>query len=463
MFPEGTSASMVLPDGSLQPLTTLDFRATEYTVGENGPEAMPGPLPAVSGYTYAVELSVGEIVPLGYYDRAKGTWVPAPNGRVIKIVGINSGLATISVDPSGSTASQFELDELGITPAEQAELAATYSPGTELWRAQVTHMTPWDCNFPYGPPTDAELPDTDTVEEDELLPDDPCTESGCIIEAEKQVLGERIEIAGTPYTLNYRSSRSNGYRPGRILNLRLSGNTVPPSLLGIEVRISIAGQYITRSFPPAANQTFTWEWDGLDGYGREIRGYRPVSIEIGYLYDLIYYAASDDFAASFARVGRANGIDNGVKIIGNPANRTMELIKQSRATLGNFIPRDDGLGLWTISQHHSYDQSDSTLHLGDGGEVKTDRLGEIITTVAGNGVIGLSGIGGPASESTLGEVKGVIVGPEGSIYISDDGDDTPGISKIDPNGIITRFAGNGSFVASGDGGPATERRGAGKR
>src|SRR4051794_752911 len=60
LFSQGTHAAMVLPDGSTHPLTMLHVRATEYTVGATGPEAMPGELPANSGYTYAVELSADE-------------------------------------------------------------------------------------------------------------------------------------------------------------------------------------------------------------------------------------------------------------------------------------------------------------------------------------------------------------------------------------------------------------------
>ena len=65
LFPPSTQASLVMPDGSTQPLTTLHVRATEYTVGSAGPRAMPGELPATSGYTYAVELSVDEALQAG--------------------------------------------------------------------------------------------------------------------------------------------------------------------------------------------------------------------------------------------------------------------------------------------------------------------------------------------------------------------------------------------------------------
>lgn len=65
LIPQGTTATLVLPDGSTQPLSTLHVRATEYTVGANGPESMPGQLPPTSAYTYAVELSADEAIAAG--------------------------------------------------------------------------------------------------------------------------------------------------------------------------------------------------------------------------------------------------------------------------------------------------------------------------------------------------------------------------------------------------------------
>jgi uncharacterized repeat protein (TIGR02059 family) len=60
IIPAGTSAQMQLQDGSTAPLTTATIRATEITVGENGPNAMPAELPGNVGYTYAVDFSVDE-------------------------------------------------------------------------------------------------------------------------------------------------------------------------------------------------------------------------------------------------------------------------------------------------------------------------------------------------------------------------------------------------------------------
>lgn len=33
-----------------------------------------------------------------------------------------------------------------------------YVPGATFWRTSVTHFTPWDCNWHYGPPPDAMPP-----------------------------------------------------------------------------------------------------------------------------------------------------------------------------------------------------------------------------------------------------------------------------------------------------------------
>ena len=57
LFPAGTTTSLVFADGRTEPATTLHVRATEFTVGARGPDAMPAVLPPLSGYTYCTELS----------------------------------------------------------------------------------------------------------------------------------------------------------------------------------------------------------------------------------------------------------------------------------------------------------------------------------------------------------------------------------------------------------------------
>ncbi|MFY0575513.1 hypothetical protein ACN28S_15120 [Cystobacter fuscus] len=64
LFTPGTHALAVLPNGDEVPLFSATVRATEYTVGEAGPDSMPAHLPSTSGYTYAVELSLDEAMAL---------------------------------------------------------------------------------------------------------------------------------------------------------------------------------------------------------------------------------------------------------------------------------------------------------------------------------------------------------------------------------------------------------------
>lgn len=76
-----------------------------------------------------------------------------------------------------------------------------------------------------------------------------------------------------------------------------------------------------------------------------------------------------------------------------------------------------------------------------------------ITTVAGNGVCGFGGDGGPATVASLNLPRGIALDAAGNIYIADT--DNVRIRKVSTSGIITTIAGDGNENFSGDGGPAT--------
>jgi sugar lactone lactonase YvrE len=80
----------------------------------------------------------------------------------------------------------------------------------------------------------------------------------------------------------------------------------------------------------------------------------------------------------------------------------------------------------------------------------------IITTIAGTGLPGVTGDGGPATEARLEAPTGIFVDALGNVYFTQSRNDV--IRRIDPNGVITTIAGNGQRGYRGDGGPATEAR-----
>jgi sugar lactone lactonase YvrE len=77
----------------------------------------------------------------------------------------------------------------------------------------------------------------------------------------------------------------------------------------------------------------------------------------------------------------------------------------------------------------------------------------VLTLWAGSGSAGYSGDGGPATSAQLYDPSGVAVDASGNLFIADSGNSS--IRKVTPAGIISTVAGTGIGGFSGDGGPAT--------
>ncbi|MDE0105484.1 MAG: hypothetical protein OXN89_24165 [Bryobacterales bacterium] len=91
-----------------------------------------------------------------------------------------------------------------------------------------------------------------------------------------------------------------------------------------------------------------------------------------------------------------------------------------------------------------------------------DELGHVVrkvdvngntSTLAGTGVAGYSGDGGPATSAQLDNPIGVAVDAASNLYIAEWGNHR--VRKVDASGVITTVAGTGTQGFAGDGGPAS--------
>jgi sugar lactone lactonase YvrE len=80
----------------------------------------------------------------------------------------------------------------------------------------------------------------------------------------------------------------------------------------------------------------------------------------------------------------------------------------------------------------------------------------MIATVAGNGVEGYAGDGGPAVQARLNAPQGVAVDAAGNLFIADAGNNR--IRRVARDGTITTIAGTGDAGFAGDGGAAAQAR-----
>jgi hypothetical protein len=78
----------------------------------------------------------------------------------------------------------------------------------------------------------------------------------------------------------------------------------------------------------------------------------------------------------------------------------------------------------------------------------------VITTVAGSGIAGFAGDGGPATNAQLNHPTGVVVDAAGGILIADQHNQR--VRRVDTSGTISTVAGTGFVDRYEDGGPATK-------
>ncbi len=430
---------------------------TEYSDGPNGLAQMPGDLPPASGFTYAAEFAltgfqpgevsfvdglenpdpvifymesfimqgifgVGSSVPTGHYDTSAGQWVanePSASagstngsGALVQFNGCTGGVASVSTG-GALTLPQGELVAL-------CNLAYPYATGTFLWRVPVNHFSDWDMNMGYGPVAGAVTPPVGMPLAD-TPPDQQCQKAGSIIECEGQVLAEELPIVGTPYSLRYQSDRQRGRLP--TLQIPITGSTVmPPEVLEVGVEIIVAGKTYNYVLPPniTAEQSVTWVWDRLDAYGRYVQGAWNAHVGVGYVYP------TDGNYADSPVFGYNGG--NSISLSNGRNERLLTIWTFHDVQIGGIDETPKGFGGWTVSAAHTYDSLATVLYKGDGSVRSANTLPDTISTLHA----------GIAGETCYGDVQGMTVGLDGTVYYSY----TNLIYAVDRSGHASWFAGS---------------------
>jgi len=450
--------------GDLNSLTT---RATEFSTQKS----MPAVLPANSAFTYCAEISVdgaqrvqfdkpvitwvdnflgfnvGDIVPVGYYDRDKGAWIASENGIVVKLLDTDTNGIVDALDSDGDdlpddlTGDSTFNDE--VTGLDDPMI---YQPGATFWRVAISHFTPWDCNWPYGPPSDAVRPNPEEKPvQDEQKPDEKtCNEeTGSFTEHRSRVFHEDIPVPGTDMTLHYASNRVEDYKT--VISIPASGATIPASLESIIVEMSMAGKKYTSVLDPLPDQKVEFIWDGLNFMGDPVSGTIYAKIKIGFKYSA-YYMTPGELAQAFSQLG--TGASTSIRA-------RQEIILWNESVMEINRPYSAIAKGWGISSQHASQAQKFTLYKGDGTTLKHGMA--IVDRFAGTDGSGYSGDGGPALEAELDMYMELTSDPAGNIYLADASNNC--IRKIDTQGIITTIAGgNKKNAYAGDGGPATRAK-----
>ncbi len=125
---------------------------------------------------------------------------------------------------------------------------------------------------------------------------------------------------------------------------------------------------------------------------------------------------------------------------------------------GSEPPRDAVMAVdaWLNFPYGVATDSAGNVYVSDAGNFRIIRIRPDgrRETVVGTGRFGSSGDGGPGTEARVSAPRGLAVGPDDSLYITDIS--IRRLRKLSPDGIITTVAGKTEIGFGGDGGPATE-------
>ncbi len=386
---------------------------TEYPIKA----ALPAPLPPNSAFAYVAEIgsnqndfgdvdlffeepliawvdnflgfAVGQAVPVGWYDRNEGQWIPGVNGLVVRLLDTNSDGEVDGLDIDGDGQAD-DLDGDGDDTDETTGLLpGEVQVGATFYRFAVDRSGPWALCWPYAA-TDAPAP----------APAPPYYDLDACLEDECNLIEQDIAIPGTDFFLHYSEARVPAYKP--VITIPVTGEIVPANAEAMIVKMTVAGKVYQETLLPEPEKTVQFQWDGRDFLGRDVTGPVFAEIAVGYVYER-NYARAGGFNHAFSQAGMG---DAGIIVRGKDTVWYRNRIRIERLTESDDFIADG----WTLSaQHQPMKSGPATLYLGNGKLWSTDD--KLITheiMLSDGGTYGITGFDG-SYPGAFGLLSGIAV------------------------------------------------------
>ena len=178
----------------------------------------------------------------------------------------------------------------------------------------------------------------------------------------------------------------------------------------------------------------------------------------------------DNGAATQARLSSPAGVAlaaDGALLISDTGNHRIRRVDLSTGTISTLAGTGDpGYRSGDENQPASLAQLSApsglavdgagSIYVADSGSFRVRRIalaGQLITTVAGNGLSVHDGDGAQAVDASVVLVQGVAVAMDGTLYLADEGANR--VRRVAPDGVISTFAGTGAPASTGNGMAAT--------
>ncbi|KFL36521.1 hypothetical protein N788_12475 [Arenimonas donghaensis DSM 18148 = HO3-R19] len=243
---------------------------------------------------------------------------------------------------------------------------------------------------------------------------------------------------GTLYVADYGNDRVRRITPAGVISTLAQVPSPEELLLAPNGDLYVAGRdYRVRRITPAGVVTV------VAGNGESTGGYSgnggpAVNAVLSFIHSLAFTASGDLLIAHAPAVIRR--VDAGGTI--HPWSG--ELLGDGLARFETSFNQPTALAV----------DGQGNILLAHHNRIRRVAPDGVTSTVAGRSGVGSSGDGGPALDALFRTIEAMVVDAAGNIYFSETSSAV--VRVVRTNGTVERFAGNGSFSVSGDGGPAVD-------